>query len=721
MKRAGLVVLVAACGSSGGEHPRGPVEQPTVTPAVATADPLVAQAKPVTDTYHGVAVSDSYRWLESDDAAVHAWSAAQNQHARAYLDRLPDLATLRKELRDIIGAPIVRYGELTSSGGKMFALRKQPTHEQAELVVMADPAAPADAHLIFDPAASGGAQQTIDWARPSPDGKKVAMSVSVGGSEAGELHVVDLDGKDVEPVIPNIQRGTGGGDVAWTPDGKGLYYTRYPSPGEKPANELDGWLTVWFHQLGAPIASDHQELFKDLPRIAEIQLASDSRGRLIASVQNGDGGTFRHYLRDKSGWRLLDDWNDHIVAVEFGETDELWLVSRANALRGKLLRLAANAKTATDAKLVVPEGKDAIVTEFTEHHNIVAAGGRVFLSYQVGGPSELRAFTRDGKPAAAPAAPPISSVGDTTAWKTGVIYGATSYTTPRTFHYFDPAHGTSTDLPALSPKPPVDLSGFEVSREMATSKDGTSIPLNIVWPKGAPRDGSTPCLVTGYGGFGYNIEPAFLARWSPLLHRGFCFVEVNLRGGGEFGEAWHQAGALTNKQNVFDDFAAAVQFVITNKYSSAAKIAIEGGSNGGLLMGALITQHPELVHAVVSEVGIYDMLRVELSPNGIYNTTEYGTVADADQFKALYAYSPYHHVASSSYPAILMTTGANDPRVSPWQSRKMVAALQAAQTGGAPILLRTSDKAGHGMGSSMSEQIDLLADVQTFILAQLKP
>ncbi len=719
MKRAGLVVLLAACGSTGEERPSAAVEHPRAAPIAAVANPLVAAVKPVTDTYHGVAVTDPYRWLEGDGAAVRAWSTAQNEHARAYLDHLPELATVRKELRDILTAPIVRYASLTSAGGKMFAFRKQPTHEQAELVVMADPAAPEHAHLIFDPAAGGGAQQTIDWARPAPDGTKVALSISEGGSEAGALHIVDLDGKDLEPVIPNVQHGTGGGDVAWTPDGKGLYYTRYPSPGEKPANELDGWMTVWFHQLGTPIASDRQELAKDLPRIAEIELASDSRGRVIASVQNGDGGTFRHYLRDKSGWRQLDDWNDHIVAVEFGETDELWLVSRANALRGKLLRLAAHAKSSADAKLVVPEGKDAIVTEFTEHHNIVSAGHRVFVSYQLGGPSELRAFTRDGKPAAAPAAPPISTVGGATAWKTGIIYGVMSFTTPWTYRYFDPAHGTATDLPALSPKPPVDLSSFEVSREMATSKDGTSIPLDIVWPKGAPRDGSTPCVVTGYGGFGISLEPVFLARWAPLLRRGFCYVEANLRGGGEFGEAWHQAGALTNKQNVFDDFAATVQFVIANKYSSPAKLAIEGGSNGGLLMGAMITQHPELAHAVVSEVGIYDMLRVELSPNGIYNTTEYGTVADADQFKALYAYSPYHHVARASYPAILMTTGANDPRVSPWQSRKMIAALQAAQTGSAPILLRTSDKAGHGMGSSMSEQIDLLADVQTFILAQL--
>ena len=516
MKRAGLVVLVAACGSSSGEHPRGPVEPPRETPVAAVADPLVAPVKPVTDTYHGVAVADPYRWLEADDADVHAWSTAQNTHARAYLDHVAELASLRKEIRDIVAAPIVRYGGLTSAGGKMFGFRKQPTHEQAELVVMADPAAPADAHLIFDPAAGGGAQQAIDWARPSPDGTKVAVSISLGGSEAGTLHIIDLDGKDLEPGIPNVQRGTGGGDVAWTADSKGLYYTRYPSPGEKPANELDGWLTVWFHQLGTPIASDRQELSKDLPRIAEIQLASDSRGRVIASVQNGDGGTFRHYLRDKSGWRQLDDWNDHVVAVEFGETDELWLVSRANALRGKLLRLAAKGKTSADAKVVVPEGKDAIVSEFTDHHNIVAAGGRIFVSYQLGGPSELRAFTRDGKPAVAPAAPPISSVGGATRvegrhrLRCDVVHDAVELSLLRSGpRHVDRLAGALAETAGRLRRRSRSRARWRPRRTAPRSRS-TSCGR-----KGAPKDGSTPCVVTGYGGYGVNIEPSFLAGWSP--------------------------------------------------------------------------------------------------------------------------------------------------------------------------------------------------------------
>jgi prolyl oligopeptidase len=724
MKRARVVLgfVVAGCCPSPAKPtlptPPPVAAEPPAPPPVAV-NPLVAAQKPVTNTYHGVAVGDPYQWLEADDADVHAWSAAQNVHAREVLDHLPNLAALHTELHDILAAPVTKFNGLEVANGKLFANRKQPDHEQPEIVVMDDPAKPGAAKLIFDPAAVGGAQQAVDWWRPSPDGTKIAMSISVGGSEAGSLHVLGLDGKELEPVIPNVQRGTGGGDLAWTADSKGFYYTRYPSPGERPANELDGWLTVWSHTLGTPIAQDKFELGKDLPKIAEIQLASDKSGRVIATVQNGDGEAFRHYVHDATGWRQLDDWNDHIVAVEFGPKDDFWVVSRDKAPRGKLLRLGAHAKSGAAATVVVPEGKDALVVEFDEHHNLVTFGDRVFAIYQLGGPSELRAFTFDGKPAAVPPQPPIGTVGTPVVWKNAVLYPASSYVTQWAYHLFDPVRHTVSELPDLLPKIAVDLSAFDVSREMATSKDGTQVPLNIVWPKGAPKDGSTPCLVTGYGGYGVNITPRFLGAFSPLLKRGVCFVEINLRGGGEFGDAWHQA--LTHKQNVFDDLTAALEYMVAHKYSSSDKLAIFGGSNGGLLMGAMITQHPELVHAVVSEVGIYDMLRVELSPNGAYNVTEFGSVADEDQFKALYAYSPYHHVVPRAYPAILMTTGANDPRVSPWQSRKMIAALQAAQTGPAPILLRTSDAAGHGMGSSTTESVDLMTHVEGFLLWQLKP
>jgi prolyl oligopeptidase len=263
------------------------------------------------------------------------------------------------------------------------------------------------------------------------------------------------------------------------------------------------------------------------------------------------------------------------------------------------------------------------------------------------------------------------------------------------------------------------LDGFVVERRFAISKDHTKVPLNIIQRKGLKLDGGHPVVLTGYGGFDISVTPAYPAQFVPLLQRGVIIAEANLRGGGEYGEDWHAQGKLTKKQNVFDDFAACAKYLIAHKYTQSSKLAILGGSNGGLLMGAAFTQHPELYHAVVSMVGIYDMLRVELSSNGAFNVTEFGTVQDGDQFKALYAYSPYHHVKDGTqYPAILLTTGDNDPRVDPMQSRKMAARLQASGTK-QPVLLRTSSTAGHGIGSSIDESVALWTDIDAFLLAEL--
>ena len=257
-------------------------------------------------------------------------------------------------------------------------------------------------------------------------------------------------------------------------------------------------------------------------------------------------------------------------------------------------------------------------------------------------------------------------------------------------------------------------------RVFVRSKDGTKVPVNIMIPKGVKLDGTNPCLVTGYGGYGVNRVPTFVPERRILFDHGFIVAEANLRGGGEYGEAWHKAGNLTNKQNVFDDFAAVLQIMIEGKYTSPEHLAIIGGSNGGLLMGATLTQHPELVKAVVSFVGIYDMLRVELSPNGAFNVPEFGTVKDEKQFQAMLAYSPYHNVKDGvKYPAVLFLTGANDPRVDPMQSRKMTARLQAATASGLPVLLRTSAGSGHGLDTSLSERIEEYVDVYTFLFAEL--
>jgi prolyl oligopeptidase len=682
--------------------------------------PPVATAKPVTETFHGVSVADPYRWLEDETTESKAWSDGQNAHARAILGKLPGLTTLAEEIRAYIAAPITRYGGFEIAGGKVFAWRKHPDKEQRELVVMASPEKAGEAKLILDPAAGGDKTRYFDWFSPSPDGTKIAVSLSTGGSEAGSLHILDLDGKELEPVIADVQYGTGGGDVAWTPDSKGLYYTRYPRAGEKPEPERHFWIEVWFHQLGTPESADRYELGKDMPQIAQYRMEVDARGRVLAAVQKGDGGIYQHYLKDAKGWRRIADWDDEVTSVQFGPAGDLWLVSTKDAPRGKLMRMPATAKLAA-AKVVVKQSDDTIVTNFYEGDGPVLTRDRVYITYQQGGPNTIRAFTHAGKAAKSPALAPVSSSylvrhpvgGDMLVW-------SESYVVPGAWYRLATATGKLAAIDAVSPKPPVSLEGFEVHREMATSADGTKVPLNIVWKTGAPRDGSVPCVVTGYGGYGVSLGPGFAGGGHPVLSRGVCFVVVNLRGGGEFGEAWHQAGMLTKKQNVFDDFAAALDYLHAQKYTSPERTVIQGGSNGGLLMGAMLTQHPEKMKAVVSSVGIYDMVRVENSPNGMFNTTEFGTVKDQGQFRALISYSPYHRVVKGTkFPATLMTTGANDPRVSPWQSRKMVAAMQAAQGGDAPILLRTSNSSGHGQGMAMSERIEQNAHVSAFVLWQL--
>jgi len=300
-----------------------------------------------------------------------------------------------------------------------------------------------------------------------------------------------------------------------------------------------------------------------------------------------------------------------------------------------------------------------------------------------------------------------------------ILYGVQTYTTPFVFYRYDAASGQREKTVIAEPAR-IDLSDIEVTRGFATSEDGTRVPMNILRKKGVALDGNHPTILYGYGGYGYNETPSYSSAMRFWFDCGGVYVVANIRGGGEYGEEWHTAGNLTKKQNDYDDFAACARWLVDQKYTSPQRLVIMGGSNGGLLMGAALTQHPELFRAVVSYVGIYDMLRVELFPNGEFNITEYGTVKNPEQFKALYAYSPYHHVVDGTkYPAVLFLTGDHDGRVDPANSRKMTARLQAATTSGYPILLRTSSNAGHGIGTSLDDYISQEADVYAFIFQQL--
>jgi prolyl oligopeptidase len=391
----------------------------------------------------------------------------------------------------------------------------------------------------------------------------------------------------------------------------------------------------------------------------------------------------------------------------------LYLLSHSAAPRGKVLRLPLETPELSKAVEIIPTGEPVI-------QRIVPTANALFVADLLGGPSQVRRFGLDGKGETIIPIPKISSVQEMVGLEDGsLLFRDQSYTEPAT--WFHCANGkaelTQTALRSTSP---VSFADIEVTRGFATSKDGTKIPLNIIYRKGMKLNGQNPTLLYGYGGYGISVSPNFDFTRRLWFDHGGVYVVANIRGGGEFGEDWHKAGNLTKKQNVFDDFAAAAEYLIQEKYTRPEKLAILGGSNGGLLMGAMITQHPDLMRAVVSQVGIYDMLRVELAPNGAFNVTEFGTVKDPEQFKALYAYSPYHHVVDGTkYPSILMMTGANDGRVAPYHSRKMIARLAEANKSTNPILLRTSSSAGHGIGTALNERIKQLADMYAFLFVQL--
>jgi prolyl oligopeptidase len=686
---------------------------------LAGAEPTPeTRKKPVTDEYQGVKVDDPYQWLEDDqNPDVKAWSDAQNQRTRAYLDNLPDRARIEKQLTEWYAKTSPSYSGLVSRGGILFALKFQPPKQQPMLITLASADDLKSEKMVLDPNALDPKGTTaIDWFVPSRDGKYVAISISKGGSEDGTLHIYEAaTGKALPDAISHVQYPTAGGSAAWNADRTGVYYTRFPRKGERPEADRNFYQQVYFHKLGTRDGEDTYSIGKDFPRIAEIALEASRDGKyILATVANGDGGDFAHYLLGPDGnWKQITQFTDQIKAARLGRDNALYLLSRADAPRGKVLRLPLNQPELANATMIVLPS-DAVI------QYLVPAGDALYIGDLMGGPSQIRRFGLDGKNEAIVPIPKISAITEMLALEDdSLLFRDVSYTEPAAWFHCLPGK-TEPVKTALVNASPVSFTDIEVTRESATSKDGTKIPLNIVRKKGTKPDGNNPMLLYGYGGYGISMQPNFDFTKRLWFDRGGVYVVANIRGGGEFGEEWHKAGNLTKKQNVFDDFAAAAEYLTKEKWTCPEKLAIQGGSNGGLLMGAMIAQHPELMRAVVSSVGIYDMLRVELAPNGAFNVTEFGTVKDPEQFKALYAYSPYHHVVDGTqYPSILMMTGANDGRVAPFHSRKMVARLDEANKSTNPILLRTSSSAGHGIGTALSERIKQQADMYSFLFAQL--
>jgi prolyl oligopeptidase len=712
----------------------GAVAQKTSIPAAPSTP-----KHPISDAYHGVEVIDDYRWLEDwNNPAVRQWSDAQNQRTRAYLDSLPSRPAIRARVEELISGNTVHYFDVKYRAGLIFARKSQPPRERAILVSLRSPENLASEKVIVDPGALGRSGSTsIDYFVPSLDGKLVAVSLSQNGTEDGTVHVYEAEtGTELSDRVPRANGATAGGSVAWDQRGSGFYYTRYPQGNERPKEDLNFFQQIYFHKLGTDSREDIYVLGKEFPRIAEIVLDStEDGGYILASVANGDGGQFAHYLLAPTGkWTQITKFEDGVVSAKLGK-DALYLLSRKNAPRGRVLCVPLNVPDVTKAVEVVaqspgdsPTSDESARASITQ---IAPTDTRLYVVDQIGGPTRIRIFQTKNRDGAGegqttfralgevpqPAVSAISEIEPLDA--DDALLSESTWLDPPAWYRVD-AQSSKTVRTAMASTSPIRFDDAEALREFATSKDGTRVPLNIIRKKGTKLDGTNPVLLEAYGGYNISMSPHFVGPLGRMwLDHGGVYVVANLRGGGEYGEEWHRAGNLTHKQNVFDDFIACAEYLIKKRYTSPSHSAILGGSNGGLLMGAALTERPDLFRAVVSYVGIYDMLRAEVDPNGVFNVTEYGSVKDPEQFKSLYAYSPYHHVKNGTrYPAVLFASGANDGRVNPYHSRKMTARLQAATSSPYPILLRTSARTGHGTGSR-TQAIEEFADAFTFLFDQL--
>ena len=686
---------------------------------MATAEKIDTPRVTVSTTYHGVAVSEDYRWLEdATSEQTQAWTRAQNEQTRAFIEALPAYEAVRARVAEVVKAESVSWGGWVSGprlgGSTYFVLKREPPKQQRFLVALTDLDDAASAVTIVDPnTIDETGATTIDWFAPSPDGRLVAVSLSSHGTEEGTLHLIDVEsGELVDVAIPRVNGGTMGGSLAWAGDSSAFWYTRGPAPGERADDDLSFYQEIWRHDLGEPLDRDRRD--QPVPvadeKIAEHNLSASPDGRWVLDhVQRGDGGEWQLFLRPQDGgdWWQVADIPDKCVEAVF-EDDALYLLSRAGAPRGQVLRLPlAEGATVAQAQLIVPAGDVAL-------EGLAATADRVWLLDIDGGPSGLRVCDADGGNLTRVEVPPVSAIeGLVSLGSDEVVYAVQSFTQPRVWWRADDA--ASPRPTGLVDQTPFDLSVHEVRREFATSTDGTRVPMTVIARPGTARDGSAAALLTGYGGYGLSLKPGFDPTWLPWLEQGGVLVVANLRGGGEYGEEWHQGGRLTTKQQVFDDFISCASHLVESGVTSRHRLAIIGGSNGGLLIGAVLTQQPEIARAAVAMVPVIDMLRVELHPNGAFNTTEYGTVEDREQFEALRAYSPYHNVRDGiAYPATLLTGGENDPRVDAYHPKKMAARLQAATSGDEPILLRIK-ASGHGIGEPLDETVAEQTDLYTFL------
>lgn len=658
----------------------------------------------VATTFFGQSVADPYRHLEdAQSARTQQWIDAQNTQAERSIDAYPGNARIahRVEQLSLTGA---RQFDAQLAGNTLFFMREVPPQPHPVLVAQTWPQ--GTPRVVLDPARFGPAV-SIDFVWPSPDGRLLAVGVASSGSESTTIRIVNASTRYIyAEKLARAGGGTTNPAVAWDASGRGFVYGRLPANGSQFGIEL------YHHVVGTTQARDTLSLGAISP-VAEYQLLTSAGARHAAAlVHFGDGSLYRIYRRSATAWHFAIGPQAGITSGAFVR-DNLLVVATAGSPNGRIALLRADNTLET----IVPQESN------WAFHDIAPIAGGFLVTKSWGMRWRIDQYDDSGRMIRTVGLPQsgigIDGIASDDEHSSALIaYEGWAVPALRWVSY-DGKTGAMQALYDLH-VPSNAYADVRVHELTATSKDGTRVPVTVLALAQTPRDGSAPTILTGYGGFGLAIPPHFIGPNLAWLEMGGALAFATIRGGSEFGESWHRQGMLANKQNVFDDFYAAAQALVSNKWTSPARLGIEGGSNGGLLVGAALVAHPQEYRAVVSFAGIYDVLRHHVFPNGAYNVTEYGSVNDSAQFRAMYAYSPYHHVQKGvAYPAVLLVTSENDPRVAAWQSWKFGAALQAATSSDRPVLILTRRSGGHGHGASYAQRVGNEAVALSFLASQL--
>ena len=689
------------------------VAGPAAFAAQSFAYPKTRQTNQV-DDYHGIKVADPYRWLEDDNSAeTKKWVEAQNAVTFAYLEQIPERKIIKDRLTRLWN--FERYGVPFKEGGHYFFTRNDGLQNQS--ILYTTDSLEAVPRVLLDPNKfSADGTVAMSGYDISEDGRLMAYGIAGAGSDWQKWRVRDVrSGKDLGDVIQWVKFS----NASWTKDGKGFFYSRYDEP--KPGEQLRGvnyFQKLFYHHLGTPQAEDkliyERRDHKDWGFGGGV---TDDGQYLIIHVSQGTDTRNRIFYQDlqaaESG--VVELLNDFDAEYSFIDNDgpRFWFRTDLKAPRGRVIEINLTKPERANWKEIIPESADTL-------GGVSMVNNQFIANYLKDAHSQVKIFSLEGRYLRDVELPGIGSVSGLSGKRTDTetFYSFTGFTTPGTIYRYDLKAGASSIF--RRPNFECDPSRFETTQVFYESKDGTRVPMFITHKKGLKLDGNNPTLLYGYGGFNISITPSFSVSRLVWLELGGVYAVANLRGGGEYGEEWHQAGMKQHKQNVFDDFIAAAEWLIANKYTSPPKLAIKGGSNGGLLVGACLTQRPELFGAALPDVGVMDMLRFHKFTIGWAWTSDYGSADDPEDFQTLYQYSPLHRLKpGTSYPATLVTTADHDDRVVPAHSFKFAARLQECQAGEQPVLIRVETRAGHGAGKPTAKQIEESADELAFLVRVL--